>query len=414
MSTNKKPQEELSLTRKKGPLGYHDYCRALAFSTVALTNTFSQSTRQLLHALGPVVFFLRPFNVLKMKDCNEITQRHFADPEILSEILRRRITVEEAPRCLESTVNPIDIDVEETALVCPLPTPEDSGFFERELSDVIASTKKVWHALCSYSHLPQWLQDNEYLRDGHRPPLQNFKACIHSIFSIHTETGNIWTHILGCLFFIGILFNLMIATDMDIADKTVIGIFLLGGIICFFLSFFFHTVCCHSECVGKFFNKLDYCGICILITTSFVPWLYYGFYCSFTPKVAYLTLVIFIGALVMVMSLYDKFSDTELRPLRTVVFVVYGLSGVIPAGHYILTEGFNKFVGWPMLMGMFYLTGAAIYVCRIPERFCPGRFDIWFHSHQIFHVLVVAAASIHYHGIIEMWSHRKSIGSCVG
>ena len=45
--------------------------------------------------------------------------------------------------------------------------------------------------------LPDWLQDNDYLLDGHRPPMPSFRACFKSIFRIHTETGNIWTHLLG-------------------------------------------------------------------------------------------------------------------------------------------------------------------------------------------------------------------------
>jgi len=30
-----------------------------------------------------------------------------------------------------------------------------------------------------------------------------------------------------------------------------------------------------------------------------------------------------------------------------------------------------------LLMGVCYLTGLAIYVAQCPERFKPGKFDIW-------------------------------------
>jgi len=39
-------------------------------------------------------------------------------------------------------------------------------------------------------------------------------------------------------------------------------------------------------------------------------------------------------------------------------------------------------------------------------------FLIQFQSHQIFHVLVIAAAFVHYHGITEMAMHRMTIGDC--
>ena len=34
-------------------------------------------------------------------------------------------------------------------------------------------------------------------RFGHRPELNSFTECFKSIFMIHTETGNIWTHLIG-------------------------------------------------------------------------------------------------------------------------------------------------------------------------------------------------------------------------
>ena len=40
-----------------------------------------------------------------------------------------------------------------------------------------------------------------------------------------------------------------------------------------------------SEHVSKLFCKLDYVGISLLTVGSFVPWIYYGFYCQYTPKV---------------------------------------------------------------------------------------------------------------------------------
>ena len=49
----------------------------------------------------------------------------------------------------------------------------------------------------SFGGLPDWMQDNEYLQFGHRPELNSFKECFRSIFGLHSETGNIWTHLIG-------------------------------------------------------------------------------------------------------------------------------------------------------------------------------------------------------------------------
>ena len=63
-------------------------------------------------------------------------------------------------------------------------------------------------------------------------------------------------------------------------------------------------------------GRFDYCGISLLIVGSFIPWLYYGFYCSFVPKVIYLTCVICLGSACMIVSLVDKFGEPEYRMLR--------------------------------------------------------------------------------------------------
>ena len=80
-------------------------------------------------------------------------------------------------------------------------------------------------------------------------------------------------------------------------------------------------------------------------------------------------------------------------------------------------------LGWLIFMGFLYITGALFYAFRIPERFFPGKVDIWvknlkvdfinlppflpqFHSHQIFHCFVIAGAFVHYHGISNMAIYR--------
>ena len=64
------------------------------------------------------------------------------------------------------------------------------------------------------------------------------------------------------------------------------------------------------------------------------------------------------------------------------MFVALGLSGVIPAGHFVITDGLSHAfnyaaLGWVILMAFLYIIGAVVYAARVPERIWPGRFDIW-------------------------------------
>ena len=46
----------------------------------------------------------------------------------------------------------------------------------------------------------------------------------------------------------------------------------------------------------------------------------------------------------------------------------------------------------------------------MPEKLAPGMFDLYFSSHQIFHVLVVLAALAHYEAILTAFDYRYSLG----
>jgi hypothetical protein len=80
---------------------------------------------------------------------------------------------------------------------------DHEGEDEDQLSRRQRVHKRFWQINWKRVHftgLPAWLQDNEYLHSGHRPQLGSFGNCFKSIFSLHTETGNIWTHYYGSFF----------------------------------------------------------------------------------------------------------------------------------------------------------------------------------------------------------------------
>ncbi|KAL2103219.1 hypothetical protein ACEWY4_000087 [Coilia grayii] len=281
---------------------------------------------------------------------------------------------------------------------------------------------KVWEGrwrVIPYHLLPDWLKDNDYLLHGHRPPMPSFRACFRSIFRIHTETGNIWTHLLGLILFLCLGTLTMLRPNVSfmapLQEKVVLGMFFLGAVLCLCFSWLFHTVYCHSEKVSRTFSKLDYSGIALLIMGSFVPWLYYSFYCSPRPRLIYLSVVCVLGIAAIIVAQWDRFATPQHRPTRAGVFLGLGLSGIIPTMHFTIAEGFVKAttvgqMGWFYLMGAMYVTGAGLYAARIPERYFPGKCDIWFQSHQIFHVLVVVAAFIHFYGVSNLQEFRYGLG----
>lgn len=105
----------------------------------------------------------------------------------------------------------------------------------------------------SFHELPEWLQDNELLHHHHRPQLSTYARCFASIFRLHTETGNIWTHLIGFLGFLAICAATYSSSLLEYPweDKAVFAAFFVGITVCLLMSTTFHTVCCHSKMASK-------------------------------------------------------------------------------------------------------------------------------------------------------------------
>jgi len=261
--------------------------------------------------------------------------------------------------------------------------------------------KKVWDwNVTHFKMLPAWLQDNDCVHHGYRPPLPSFYECFKSIFRVHTETGNIWSHMLGCVVFLAIAIYFVTRPDHEVQlqEKLVFSIFFVGVVACLALSSVFHTLCCHSERVGKLVLKLDYVGITLLIICSFIPWIFYGFYCRSEPKITYTATIIILGIGCIIVSSWEKFSEPDLRHVRAGMFLALAMSGVIPSIHYILMEGFSSAINdarfdWLMLMAVLYIFGTALYAMRIPERFFPGNSTFGFKATNCFICLSLSERS---------------------
>jgi adiponectin receptor len=87
--------------------------------------------------------------------------------------------------------------------------------------------------------------------------MPSVKQCFASIFRLHTETVNIWTHLLGTLVFIvlAIYFLTRPTSEVQRDKKLIFGSFFLGAIVCLLCSTLYHTLYCHSPKISKFFGK---------------------------------------------------------------------------------------------------------------------------------------------------------------
>lgn len=342
--------------------------------------------------------------------------------------------------------------------------------------------KSVKYQLVEYHSLPGYLKDNEFIL-GHYRSEWPLKQIFLSMFSIHNETLNVWTHLIGFFIFLALtIYTAMKVPDVDLhslqhisdalrrADlhklrtelmtclpslkstfpslhgwhvmellhnclperfsngnytdvcvlhnmkEDVANIiaplmvrpitrwpffaFLGGAMFCLLASSVCHLLSCHSKRLAYIMLRLDYAGIAALISTSFYPPVYYSFMCDPFFCNLYMGFITILGIATVLFSLLPMFQNPEFRTIRASLFLGMGLSGVAPILHKLILfshqpEALHT-TGYEILMGMFYGLGALVYATRIPERWMPGKFDIAGHSHQLFHLLVIAGAYTHY------------------
>ena len=60
--------------------------------------------------------------------------------------------------------------------------------------------------LGSFEQAPKFLQSNEYIKNGYVINCKSFKTAFRCLFKLHNETINTWSHLLGSLFFIFLIF----------------------------------------------------------------------------------------------------------------------------------------------------------------------------------------------------------------
>lgn len=193
-------------------------------------------------------------------------------------------------------------------------------------------------------------------------------------------------------------------------------VYMGGAMTCLLLSAVCHLLGCCQKHISQFVWRLDYAGIATLIVTSFYPPVYYGFMCHRVYLVFYLTTTTLLGAMAVMVSLLDRFQAREWRHLRAMMFSGLGLYGIAPVVHQWLLNNHVPQVRtalvYDLIMGATYLSGGAIYALRVPERWFPGKFDLFLHSHQVFHLAVVAGAYIHYYSVKLMLEWRDASGGC--
>ena len=183
----------------------------------------------------------------------------------------------------------------------------------------------------SYEKALPYLKGNPYITDGYRQ-YYSLRQTLQSLFSIHNETANIWSHFLGFLLFA--YFSLLAIWDLirheenaDIVHQITVVIFTSGAVCLLVASTTFHWLGCMSDEVYELTAKLDYTGIALMILVSFFPFMYGLFYCRIWLGIFYSLCITTLTGLAVFVSWSETFNKPGYHRIRAGVFIAVGLFG---------------------------------------------------------------------------------------
>ncbi|KAJ5794348.1 hypothetical protein N7457_000947 [Penicillium paradoxum] len=283
--------------------------------------------------------------------------------------------------------------------------------------------QSYWPAIGSKEQIPGWLRDNDYILEGHPMPTYSYTRSLRLWRCLHMETMNIWTHLLSSMGFIAVAiafnYSVSLSKDFDVtrADVLAFGSFLSSATICFGLSAGFHTLRSHSYNIHHLWGKMDILGICFLALGAGTSMTYYAFYCRPLVQRVYWGLNI-LSAIGAAITLFDTGGGgNKMRTLRGGVFSLLAISAMLPILQSVIELGWTRAsneigAGWYLAEALTLLVGVSVFVYRFPERLSPGTFDIWGHSHQLWHIFAVIGSAFHVVALVGAYNYRRENKIC--
>ncbi|KAH9900597.1 HlyIII-domain-containing protein [Xylariomycetidae sp. FL2044] len=261
-----------------------------------------------------------------------------------------------------------------------------------------------------------------------RQASSSYAKSVQSAFTVHNETANIWSHLLGTVIFLLSLYRCLesgmttTASMMRTPDILALGLYISCVAVCFLLSAAFHTFSDHSQEVHKLGHELDHLGIVLVIWGTGVSGAYFAFYCERSLRWGY-SLAITLAALGCgVLTLRPEFRQPTYRTMRSLTHWLLGASLFAPVAHGLWLFGgreFGAMMGLESFLSLALINslGGAVYAARIPERWSSGYFDLLGHSHNWMHILAFLGAVVRLRGLMVVASrwqlHPERDGTCL-
>ncbi|KAJ8305305.1 hypothetical protein KUTeg_015850 [Tegillarca granosa] len=292
----------------------------------------------------------------------------------------------------------------------------------RSILHYIEKIRKAGHCQLTFKaeEVPTLFREPGVLT-GYRIPNQSLKYYIFSMFQIHNETVNIWTHLIAFLIVLGKTLDCVRNYN---AENPQFPVFLGFGICCLFYTFFStvaHTIHSMSPYVHYKCYQADYAGIGFyMLGSSFL--LYY----ASCHKDYYDVLELSILPFNIVMSWFGficccmaKLLYRRPYPFQRKLWQLGSFGTQVLCTSFIViaryldcwndTSCSVSSLNHHTLVYFFMFASIFFFSSHIPEKLWPGKFDMVGQGHQLFHILVTIATLLQYRAASIDFAHHSTV-----
>lgn len=206
--------------------------------------------------------------------------------------------------------------------------------------------------------------------------MTHWRDLVWTLFSLHNETVNIWSHLLGFIVMAAFFaYTLLTFEFINTSDLLSFALFFLGACAMFLMSTFYHLCNCTND--HKVFDHLlacDYIGIFSMILGSAVSGFHVAFHCFWLERTIYQAAIVVICLIGICSVTVPGFT---MNHNARVLFYLFSVSfTALPLAHIGVAFGMYDSTKWWVQLGM-YAIGLLAYILKFPESHFPGKFDVW-------------------------------------
>ena len=268
--------------------------------------------------------------------------------------------------------------------------------------------------LVGYAESPLWVRVNPFVVSGYRSSCATVSKCVRSVWYLHNQTMNVWTHLAGTFVILALAGAGLAGLErpLSLLDAALVAVFVFAFASQFLLSAAYHAVMCHSAGMCFRFRQADYIGVLchigglelVALVGFFVPPTWLGFATDRPPalvspdalhtpaNVAFVAVFGGVVTAVLVITVVLLVVQPE-RKYRIYVGMVLltALSWALIWRLYAIAAPVAPAASTAMWnVQKWYAIGMVPFLYKVPERWIPtGLFDIWGASHQLWHLAII-------------------------